>query len=200
MENKEGRVKDLVEKLEREEVTPKEALKELQKRKLVEDERWEIILWVVYFIVWLPLNFMFADQLPAILFPGIVIYILIVIVVLGIFLAVWATYYHYKIGGLKDDETIILFKEGPYRVMRHPAVFGIIMLPVLLPIILSAYVPFTALPIAAIIVMIAYTYYGIHLEEKLSIKKWGDEYIQYMKEVPRFNFIKGLWNLRKRGN
>jgi len=141
---------------------------------------------------------MFADQLPAILFPVIVIYILIVIVALGIFLAVWATYYHYKIGGFKDDKTIILFKEGPYRVMRHPAVFGFIMLPVLLPIILSAHVPFTALSIAAIIVMIVYTYYGIHLEEKLSIKKWGDEYRQYMKDVPRFNFIKGLWNLRKR--
>lgn len=82
--------------------------------------------------------------------------------------------------------------------MRHPAVFGLIMLPVLLPIILSAYIPFTALSIAAIILMIAYTYYGVHLEEKLSIKKWGDKYRQYMKEVPKFNFIKGLWNLRKR--
>ena len=164
----EGRVKDLVEKLKEGEITSKEALKELKKRGLLEKEAWEIIPWVVYFILWLPLNFMFADQLPAILFPVIVIYILIVIVVLGIFLAVWATYYHYKIGGLKDDKTIILFKEGPYRVMRHPAVFGFIMLPVLLPIILSAHVPFTALSIAAIIVIIVYTYYGIHLEEMLN--------------------------------
>ena len=198
MRDEEGKVKELIEKLGKGKVTPKEALKELQKRKLVEDERWEIIPWVVYFILWLPLNFMLTDQMPAILFPGIVIYISIVIVVLGIFISVWATHYHYKIGGLKDDETIILFKEGPYRVMRHPAVFGLIMLPVLLPIILSAYIPFTALSIAAIILMIAYTYYGVHLEEKLSIKKWGDKYRQYMKEVPKFNFIKGLWNLRKR--
>jgi len=28
--------------------------------------------------------------------------------------------------------------------------------------------------------------------------KWGDEYRQYMKEVPRWNLIKGLWILRKR--
>jgi len=35
-------------------------------------------------------------------------------------------------------------------------------------------------------------------EEKLDIPKWGDEYRQYMKEVPRFNFIKGVWNMRKR--
>lgn len=55
--------------------------------------------------------------------------------------------------------------------------------------------------IAAIIVIIVYTYYGVRMEEKkLDIPKWGDEYLQYMKEVPRFNLIKGLWNLRKRGN
>ena len=35
-------------------------------------------------------------------------------------------------------------------------------------------------------------------EEAFNIRKWGDEYQQFMKEVPRFNFIKGLWNLRKR--
>jgi protein-S-isoprenylcysteine O-methyltransferase Ste14 len=188
----ESRIKDLVEKLEKGEITPKEGLKELQKRKLVEDERWEFIPWVVYFILWLPLNFMFADQLPAILLPAIVIYISIVIVVLGIFLAVWATHYHYKIGGLRDDETIILFKEGPYRVMRHPATLSMLV-PILLPIILSAYVPFSPLSVAAIIVMIVYVYYGCLLEEKkLDIPKWGDEYLQYMKEVPRFNLILGM--------
>lgn len=73
------------------------------------------------------------------------------------------------------------------------------ILPILLPIILSEYVPFTHLSIAAIIVIFVYTYYGVRIEEKkLDIPKWGDEYLQYMKEVPRFNFIKGLWNLRKR--
>ena len=198
MEKKEGKVKDLVEELKKGEITSKEALKELQKRGLVEHERWEIIPWVIYFILWLPLNFMFSDQLPAIRFPLVVICILLVLVVLGIFLAVWATYMHYKRGGLNHDETVILFKEGPYQVMRHPAAVGFMMLPILLPIILSVYVPFTVLSIAAIIIMIVYIYYGCYLEEKLSIRKWGDEYQQYMKEVPRFNFILGLWRLRKR--
>ncbi|HIH97150.1 MAG TPA: hypothetical protein HA348_06715 [Thermoplasmata archaeon] len=74
------------------------------------------------------------------------------------------------------------------------------MWPILLPIILSTKIPFTPLSIAAIIIMIVYLYYGVYAEEKLDIEKWGNEYRQYMKEVPRFNFIKGLWNLRKRGN
>ena len=114
-------------------------------------------------------------------------------------LCVWATYLHYKIDGLEHDEAIILFKEGPYKVIRHPAVFGGMMCPILLPIILSAYILFTPLSVAAIIVMIVYFYYGCFMEEKkLDILKWGDGYRRYIKEVPRFNFITGLWNLRKR--
>lgn len=196
--SKEGKIKDIAEKLKRGEITSKEALKELQKRGLVEKEAWQIIPCVIYFILWLPLNSIFSDQLPAISFPRIVINISIVIAVLGMFLAVWVTCMHYKRGGLKHDETIHLFKEGLYGVIRHPAGFGFIIVPILLPIILSAKVPFTLLSVAAIIVMIVYIYYGVYLEEKMDIKKWGDEYRQYMKEVPRFNFIKGLWLLRKR--
>lgn len=194
----EGRIKDLAEKLQRGEITPKDGLKELKERGLLESEKWEIIPWAIYFILWLPLNFMFSDRLPRIHFPPIVIYISLAIGLLGIVIGIWATRMHYKRGGLKHDETVILFKEGPYRVMRHPAVL-IMMMPILLPIVLSAYVPFSPLPVAAIITMIVYVYYGCLLEEKkLDIPKWGDEYLQYMKEVPRFNFILGIWKRAKR--
>lgn len=213
-EKEEIRVKELAGKLKVDEITPKEALKELQKRGLVEHERWEIIPWVIYFILWLPLNFMFAGQLPvkapqilamsvrhlwfAIHFPLIVICISIVLSGFGIYLGIRTTRMHYKRGGLKHDETIILFKDGPYAVIRHPAVLGTLILPILLPIILSKYVPFTPLSVTAIIVMIVYMHYGVRLEEKLDIAKWGNEYLQYMKEVPRFNFITGLRNLSKK--
>jgi len=43
---------------------------------------------------------------------------------------------------------------------------------------------------------VAFLYYTILVEEKINIEKWGDEYLRYMKEVPRFNFILGLWWLR----
>ena len=188
----EGRVKDLAEKLQAGELTPKEAKKRLKERRLLEKEAWEIIPWAIYFILWIPLNLKFSDQLPAIQFPSIVIYISLAIGLLGILLCIWVTRMHFKRGGLKHDETIYLFKEGPYRVMRHSAGAGM-MLPILLPVILSAYVPFTPLSVAAIITMIVYVYYSCLLEEKtLDIPKWGDEYRQYMKDVPRFNFIKGL--------
>jgi len=202
---KEGKVRDLVEKLKRGEITSKDALKELGKRGLLESERWEIIPWVVYFVFLLlpavsrqfKLDFLaFFAQLPSISFPAIVIYVLLAIAFLGILVGIWATRIHYKKGGLNHDETVILFKEGPYRVMRHPAVM-VMLLPILLPIILSPLIPFTILSVAAIIMMIVYVYYGCYLEEKkLDIPKWGDEYRQYMKEVPRFNFVLGIWRLR----
>lgn len=35
-------------------------------------------------------------------------------------------------------------------------------------------------------------------EEEVSVLKWGGEYRQYMREVPKFNFIVGMWRLMKR--
>lgn len=52
--------------------------------------------------------------------------------------------------------------------------------------------------VCQIIVFVGLSLEGRKAEETMNIKKWRDEYIQYMKEVPIFNFIKGLWNLRKR--
>ena len=204
-----SKVNDLVEKLERGEISSKDALKELKKRGLLEPESWEIIPWAAYLVLWLlpfvsnqwKLDFLvlFA-QLPSISFPKIVIYILAAVGIVGILIGVWVSRMHSKMGGLKHDETVILLKEGPYGVMRHPATLYMI-LPILLPIILSTYIPFTLLAVAAIVTMIVYVYYSCLLEEKrLNIPKWGNEYLQYMKEVPRFNFILGLWRRKRSKN
>jgi protein-S-isoprenylcysteine O-methyltransferase Ste14 len=49
------------------------------------------------------------------------------------------------------------------------------------------------------LILILGMFLGPVKEDKINTMKWGDKYRQYMKEVPRFNFILGLWNLRKRG-
>ena len=198
LEKKEGRVKDLVEKLNKDEISSKEVLQELKKRKLVEDEKWECIPWAIYCILWLPFNIIYADQLLKIRFPLFIIYISIVLSGLGMYIGIWAIRMHYKTGGLKNEETVILIKDGPYSVMRHPGM-GVMILFFLLPIILSEFIPFTLLSVVAIIVLIVYIWGGVYLEEKkLDIPKWGKEYYQYMEEVPRFNFIKGYIRLKKR--
>lgn len=203
---KDGKVKDLMEKLQKGELTHKEVLRKLEERKLVEQEAWEIIPWVVYFVLWLlpvvssrlKLDLLvFFAQLPSISFPSIVIYIIFVPLVIGTIFLVWAAHSHYTRGGLKKvGETIFLYKEGPYRIMRHPGAFGGLIWPVLLPIVLSAYIPFTLLSVGAMLTMIIYAYLGLNLEEKLDIEKWGSDYQQYMKEVPKINFILGIWRLR----
>ena len=204
MEKRESKVKDLVEKLKRGEITKKEAKKIMTERGLREQESWKwwlsaFIVWVTYFILWLPLNFKVSAQLTVIYFPAIVIYISLIILAFGTFVGVWMHYSHCKKGGLKgSDETVIFYRSGPYSIMRHPGVFGFMVWFIFLPVALSAHVPFTILSVSAIIPIVIWHYYGIYIEERINIKKWGDEYRQYMKEVPRFNFIKGLWNLRKR--
>ncbi len=215
MQKKEGKVKDLVEELQRGELTSTGALKILEERKLTEGTQgraWEFILgfitWGIYIMLWLlptwathpKLDFLgWFARLRTITIPLIAIYISIVLIVVGTFFLAWGMLSHRKRGGLKKvDEAIILYKEGPYSIMRHPQVAGGMMWPFLLPIILSEFASFTVLSIAAIVIMIMYFYYGTHMGEKLNIEKWGDEYKQYIKEVPGFNFILGLWRLRKR--
>jgi len=104
-----------------------------------------------------------------------------------------------RLGGCNDThESIVIVKEGPYKVIRHPGYFAeLIWLP-LIPIILSKWVPFTIFAIPGIVYLIGLMLYLIKTEDNFNIKKWGDEYRQYMKEVPAINFVKGLWNMRKK--
>ena len=206
----EGRVKDLVEKLKGEDITPKEAQRKLRKRGLGHEETWKDF---IGFVVWGILCFLpgfakltglgilsFFAQLPAMEFPPIVIYLSIALFIAMIPLAVLQYYFNSKKGGGgHEDHTVILLKNGPYGIVRHPGVVSWTVFFATAPIIFSEAIPFTILSAIAIVVIIATNCYGCTWEEKtLDIPKWGDEYRQYMKEVPRFNFIKGLWNLRKK--
>ena len=207
----EGKIKDLVEKLERGEITSEEAQRELRKRGLGHEETWKDFIGSV---VWGVLCFLpgfakmtdlgilsFFVQLPSMEFSPIVIYLSIAIFITAIPLVAWFTYFNIKKGGChSEDHTVILLKSGPYGIVRHPGTVSFTAFFVTIPIILSGVIPFTILSVIAIVEIIATNYYLCVWEEKtLDIPKWGDEYRIYMKEVPRWNFIKGLWNLRKKG-
>jgi protein-S-isoprenylcysteine O-methyltransferase Ste14 len=198
-------IKEIVNKLQRRELTSKEAKKILKERGLSSEPKSltgqvaGLISYIAYIIFCFPLTIILSAQLQVISFPVAVIYISLILVAIGTFFALWVTYSHRKKGGLKgSDETIIFYQDGLYSVMRHPGVFGFMIWFICLPIILSTHVPFTFLTVTGIILIVVSHYYMVYAEEKINVVKWGDEYIQYMKEVPRFNFILGLWNLRKK--
>jgi len=93
--------------------------------------------------------------------------------------------------------TVILVMEGPYRVIRHPGYLAEMVYFSVLPIILSRWVPFTILAAICIVVAIASCAYLIRAEDRFNLRKWGEEYRQYMKEVPAINFVKGLKRLKE---
>jgi protein-S-isoprenylcysteine O-methyltransferase Ste14 len=204
---KEGVAKDLAEKLRKGEITSGEAKREIRKRGFGHEETWKDF---IPFVVWGILCFLpaiargtglgflsFFAQLPAIEIPTIVIYLSIALFIVMIPFTAWGIYFNSRKGGCHHpDHTVIFLKSGPYGIVRHPNGVAWTVFFATAPIILSRAVSFTILSVIAIVAIIALSYYGnVDEEKKLNIPKWGDEYRQYMKEVPRFNLILGIWRL-----
>ncbi len=89
-------------------------------------------------------------------------------------------------------ETNRLITKDIYSCMRHPMHFGLLLFPLSVALILGSptFIIFIApAEIVIIILMIKY------LEEPQAIRKFGQDYINYKKEVPFFSFK--LKHLRK---
>ena len=107
---------------------------------------------------------------------------------LGLILAVWGVwivnltfrYYDFRTFiGLKDEEKTALKKTGLMKLVRHPIYVGTLF-------ILIGYFLFSPTDTSLIILLVstAYILIGIQLEERKLIREFGDEYVQYKKEVP----------------
>jgi len=140
----------------------------------------------------------FFAQLPRADFSVAVIVIGAVLFVAAVVLEVKLVSVRQKRGGCEDPhETVVLVMEGPYRVIRHPGYLAEMVYFSVLPIVLSKWVPFTILAAICIAIAIASCAYLIRAEDSFNLRKWGEEYRQYMKEVPAINFVKGLKKLKE---
>jgi protein-S-isoprenylcysteine O-methyltransferase Ste14 len=96
-----------------------------------------------------------------------------------------------KYGGVKKGEsyiqTSVLVDRGVYAIVRHPQYLAGILIGLALPLI-SQHWLVAVLGVIAIVV----TYVNTFDEEASNITKFGDEYRQYMKRVPRLNFLLGI--------
>ena len=96
-----------------------------------------------------------------------------------------------KEGNVPDGESYMkttkLVDSGIYSIIRHPQFFAGILLSISLMLISQHWTSI----ISAIIVVPIFYQDCINADQAL-IEKFGEEYMDYMKKVPRVNFVLGL--------
>jgi protein-S-isoprenylcysteine O-methyltransferase Ste14 len=55
-----------------------------------------------------------------------------------------------------EDHTVVLLKQGPYAIIRHPSLFSWSIFFITIPIFLSQYVGFTILSVIGIVGIVAF--------------------------------------------
>ena len=205
--DQEGRVKEILSKGD---LTAEEMKEELQEKDVCFTSSYDrpftalflalVILWLLPAVAtWTGWGFLgFFARLPRVDFPMGVIVIGAVLFVAAVSLEVRICALRQRRGGCQDvHETVVIVREGPYRVVRHPGYLAEVVYFTLIPILLSRWVPYTPLAALASAAMIAGIAYLIRTEDSFNLRKWGEEYRRYMEEVPAINFVKGLKRLKK---
>jgi protein-S-isoprenylcysteine O-methyltransferase Ste14 len=160
-----------------------------------------VVLWLLPAIGrWTSWGFLgFFARLPRVDFPIAVIVIGAVFFIAAVALEVELVSMRQKRGGCHDaHETVVIVREGPYRVIRHPGYLAEMVYFSLLPIVLSKWVPFTILAAICMVIAISSCTYLIRAEDSFNQRKWGKQYRQYMEEVPAINFVEGLKKLQEK--
>lgn len=97
-----------------------------------------------------------------------------------------------KVKGRGYIHTTVLVSSGIYSIIRHPQYFAGVLIGIALPMITQHLI----VAILGLIVVII-NYMNTFDEEKECIEKFGEDYKQYMENVPRMNFILGIIRLIK---
>lgn len=84
------------------------------------------------------------------------------------------------------EHTTVLIERGTYRVIRHPLYFGLALWSIGLMLLIQ-------LISSAILGMIALFCFWMasKKEDEYNIKKFGDNYRDYMNKIPMWNVVKG---------
>lgn len=107
----------------------------------------------------------------------------LIIFFFGVFLMIWAyKYLRWNILSPIIPFSNRVIKEGPYRIIRHPAYLGLILAFYGLGIAFNSRFSLST----TTFIVIPIIFYRAKEEEKELIKKFGEEYIMYMKGTPMF--------------
>jgi protein-S-isoprenylcysteine O-methyltransferase Ste14 len=115
----------------------------------------------------------------------------IILLVFSVFLMLVPIYVFRKRGGVAEGReftsTTKLVDTGIYAIVRHPQYLGGILLGVSLMMITQHWLLVAlGIPFAAIFYLAGWD------EDRYCLKKFGHEYGDYAKKVPRFNLILGI--------
>ena len=206
-ERKEGLVKEI---LERDDLTKADIKEQLKRRGISFVNRYNqkySALVLVSVAVWLlptlaEVSGLSAleglSQMTRIRFPMPVLVVSAALFVMALVLEVKVVSMRQRLGGLDDaHESLVIVREGPYAVIRHPGYLAEVVYFTLLPVVLSKWIGFTMLAIVYIAVIAVIFSYLIRVEDNFNIAKWGDEYWRYKNELPAINFFNWLWNYFK---
>jgi len=89
--------------------------------------------------------------------------------------------------------TTRLVDRGLYAIVRHPQYLA----GVLLCIALGLITPHWSVILLGLVAILCY-YVNTFSEERQDIAKFGDVYLEYMRRVPRMNFLLGIVRLLRR--
>lgn len=108
----------------------------------------------------------------------------LIVYITGSFFAIWARFAMHKYWGVPakhdDKRQTVLITSGPFSYSRNPIYVCIIML------FLGFSIALRSFSILLIPILVYTIYKTILIEEKLLHKKFGKEYEEYTKKVPRF--------------
>lgn len=126
--------------------------------------------------------FIFAGAGIGIL-PGYAFYLGIALMLAGMLVREWAVatlrgYFSYRVR-IREDHKVV--EAGPYRIIRHPAYAGSMLLVLGIGVALRSWVGVLVL---AVTFGLAFGY-RIRVEEGLLLKELGEDYAAYMKRTKR---------------
>jgi protein-S-isoprenylcysteine O-methyltransferase Ste14 len=158
----------------------------------VQSERGDLSFWMTTFgmmaVFYLsPLEYMYVtEQLPR---TPLMELVGVALVVFGIVLFVWArrTLGENYSGHLSTKQGQRLIQTGPYRMIRHPAYTGFLLMSVGLALGYSSLVGIAAILLALLPSVI----YRIWVEEKLLAEHFGTQFYKYADKTKRL--IPGIW-------
>lgn len=83
--------------------------------------------------------------------------------------------------------TKVIVDDGVFGIVRHPQYLSMLLVEIGLVLIVQHW-----LILIFSIVCFVLTYYGILKQDRILVRKFKDYYVNYMKKVPRTNFILGI--------